>query len=838
MAPEDDSEVPETGAVFTFGKSKFAENVPNKFWVRNDKVFLTACGDEHTALVAESGRIFTFGSNDWGQLGLGHTKPATKPSCVKSLKHEKVKLAACGRTHTIVATESGLLYSFGANSEHQLGVDDVPGTNDPKRIDTLEPTKYKMLAAGADHSMALTAEGRVLVWGSGSEGQLGLGAETECPKPKWLLFDKRVVCIACGYYHSALVTEDGELYTFGESEGGKLGLGEDPDEYDTPQHVSTISERVKWVSCGGSHTVAVTENGKVYTFGNGANGQLGHGTMVLELSLPQMLTSPEFKVAYSSCGENHTALVTEKGHLYSFGDGRHGKLALGMESFANQFKPCRVKRFEKLFVEKVSCGGCHMLALAHPKLQNGNTVSDEDDEEEEETELKKSPRIDNLKADSLDLNGSISARDRRRQISPMPSFNRTLPTLASMKSLPPLNSTLPTMGNGPNSNDPLSKSLLPHIDISKDKGLKRQQQTEQVESDSDEDGGVNDSIQKVTTADVHSAPRSQPKPLPRRRLDQKRGSEDSRANSDIRENGEDGHSSDKDTVETPIPSPRSDRGKKDDDGDDETKKKDEKKKDKEELEELSEDEEEEEEEEREQKSKEKDKKKKKKEKKKKDKKKTGGIFGRKKIESEDEEEDEDEEEEDEEEEEKKDKKKENGKQKEKDKKDKKEKKGKVKVDEDEEEDEKDEDEEEDDKAKKKKDKKKDKGKDKKKNKKKEEEEDEEDEEDDNDVKKKKDKDKKDKKSKDKKDKDKDKDKKDKDKKNKVKDKKDKEKKDEDKKNKDEDQEDEEEEGDKDNDDKDNEEHKKDMKEENKDDKDKKQEEEKKPVKKSRTCTIL
>lgn len=57
--------------------------------------------------------------------------------------------------------------------------------------------------------------------------------------------------------------DDGELYTFGESEGGKLGLGEDPDEYDTPQHVSTISERVKWVSCGGSHTVAVT--GKLIT---------------------------------------------------------------------------------------------------------------------------------------------------------------------------------------------------------------------------------------------------------------------------------------------------------------------------------------------------------------------------------------------------------------------------------------------------------------------------------------------------------------------------------------------------------------------------------------------
>ena len=44
------------------------------------------------------------------------------------------------------------------------------------------------------------------VWGGGSEGQLGLGDETECPKPKLLETDDRVVCIACGYYHTALVT--------------------------------------------------------------------------------------------------------------------------------------------------------------------------------------------------------------------------------------------------------------------------------------------------------------------------------------------------------------------------------------------------------------------------------------------------------------------------------------------------------------------------------------------------------------------------------------------------------------------------------------------------------
>ena len=70
----EDPEIPESGAVFTFGKSKFAENAPSKFWIKRDEVILISCGDEHTAIVTETGRLFTFGSNEWGQLGLGRIK--------------------------------------------------------------------------------------------------------------------------------------------------------------------------------------------------------------------------------------------------------------------------------------------------------------------------------------------------------------------------------------------------------------------------------------------------------------------------------------------------------------------------------------------------------------------------------------------------------------------------------------------------------------------------------------------------------------------------------------------------------------------------------------------
>ena len=115
-------EIPESGAVFTFGKSKFAENTPSKFWIKRDQIIDLSCGDEHTAVVTSSGRLFTFGSNEYGQLGLGHYNNVLRPSCVKCIKPDRVSAVACGKAHTIIATESGRLFAFGSNNEGQLGI--------------------------------------------------------------------------------------------------------------------------------------------------------------------------------------------------------------------------------------------------------------------------------------------------------------------------------------------------------------------------------------------------------------------------------------------------------------------------------------------------------------------------------------------------------------------------------------------------------------------------------------------------------------------------------------------------------------------------------------------
>ncbi|XP_027818706.1 X-linked retinitis pigmentosa GTPase regulator isoform X5 [Ovis aries] len=429
--------VPDSGAVFTFGKTKFAENIPSKFWFKKDIPISLSCGDEHTAITTGNNKLFMFGSNNWGQLGLGSKATVNKPTCIKALKPEKVKFVACGRNHTLVLTGGGKVYATGGNNEGQLGLGDTDERSAFHLISFFTSQhKIKQLSAGSNTSAALTEDGELFMWGDNSEGQIGLQNITNMCVPHQVTVGKPISWISCGYYHSAFVTTEGELYTFGEPESGKLGL---PPKllvnHKVPQLVPGISEKVIQVACGGGHTVVLTEKA-VYTFGLGQFGQLGLGTFTFETSEPKVIESvKDKKISHVCCGENHTALITESGLLYTFGDGRHGKLGLGMENFANQFLPTLCSNFLKYIVHLVACGGCHMLVFATPRLGMAEDIeSDEIDDYCLPSAIYvpiSDPPLENI------LQRSLSARVRRRKREKSPDSIRMTGTL------PPVEGTSP-----------------------------------------------------------------------------------------------------------------------------------------------------------------------------------------------------------------------------------------------------------------------------------------------------------------------------------------------------------------------------------------------------------
>uniref|UniRef100_G3TZ49 X-linked retinitis pigmentosa GTPase regulator n=1 Tax=Loxodonta africana TaxID=9785 RepID=G3TZ49_LOXAF len=440
----------DSGAVFTFGKTRLAENIPSKFWFKNDVPIYLSCGDEHTALITGNNKLYMFGSNNWGQLGLGSKSAVYRPICVKALKSEKVKLAACGRNHTLVSTaEGGNVYATGGNNEGQLGLGDTEERNSFHLISFFTSRhKIKQLSAGANISAALTEDGELFMWGDNSEGQIGLNSISNVYVPRQVTVGKPISWISCGYYHSAFVTMEGKLYTFGEPECGKLGLpSEQLINHRKPQLVSGISEKVIQVACGGGHTVVLTEKA-VYTFGQGRFGQLGLGSFIFQAPEPAILEHvKDQKIRHISCGENHTALITDVGHMYTFGDGRHGKLGLGLENFTNQFVPTLCSHFSKFIIHLVACGGCHMLIFAIPRREVVEEITIEEIDDFYSPPAASLPMDDSASGRSA-LQRTSSARDRRREREKSPESNR------NMWALPPVEET-------PGSSESFSATSVP-----------------------------------------------------------------------------------------------------------------------------------------------------------------------------------------------------------------------------------------------------------------------------------------------------------------------------------------------------------------------------------------
>ncbi|CAI5772404.1 Hypothetical predicted protein [Podarcis lilfordi] len=508
---EAEEQVPESGAVFTFGKSKFADNVPSKFWFKNDKPFHISCGDEHTSVVTENGKLYMFGSNNWGQLGFGTRNTVNKPTCVKALKPEKVKLAACGRNHTLIYTEQGNVYAAGGNSEGQLGLGDTEERSTFHLISFFSNQhKIKQLAAGSYTSAALTEDGQLFMWGDNSEGQIGLADEANAYVPHQVDVGKPVSWISCGYYHSALITRDGELYTFGEPENGKLGLSKEQlKNYKVPQLVSGISGRANKVACGGGHTVALAE-GKVYTFGLGQYGQLGHGTFIFEISEPKMVDClRKHKICNIASGENHTALVTENGLMYTFGDGRHGKLGLGEENYTNQFFPTLCSNFGGFAIQSVSCGGCHMLVFATPRPKELGETHVSDQKEHHLSAVVSEVGGDALVIDTF--HRTLSARLRRRAKDKSPEQVSRL-----VRTLPPLGEGPSKLASCAISNTlPLGVLRSDHLDseaangsqgtqsaLDGETGDKKEEKNDAEESSTEDDSDENEGRTLGSTTDV------------------------------------------------------------------------------------------------------------------------------------------------------------------------------------------------------------------------------------------------------------------------------------------------------------------------------------------------
>ncbi|XP_045523770.1 X-linked retinitis pigmentosa GTPase regulator-like [Pieris brassicae] len=368
-------DIPETGAVFTFGKSHFADNEPSHFFIKNDPIVAISCGDEHSAVICHNGRVFVFGANVWGQLGLGHKDEVTRPSCVKWLKPHRTMFVACGRAHTVFVTDTNAIYSVGCNEEGQLGTGDVESHTVPQYIELTVDQAIRQVSAGSNHTAILTDDGRVFMCGSNTEGQLGLGEDTRASlKFTELKFMETIAFVECGYYHTVFITAKGAVFVTGDNENQKLGIPDTASTIYVPQ-VLPLNIEIKSACCGANHTFLLSmDETKILEFGSNEKGQLGmpntidHVKEPAEINMEKMFDGFQLKLV--ACGAMHTAFVTDNGLLYTCGEPRHSKLCLDeidgdtSNDSPNQYSPKRVSAMNGFVVDNVACGGCHTLLTA------------------------------------------------------------------------------------------------------------------------------------------------------------------------------------------------------------------------------------------------------------------------------------------------------------------------------------------------------------------------------------------------------------------------------------------------------------------------------------------
>jgi alpha-tubulin suppressor-like RCC1 family protein len=299
----------------------------------DEAVLMVACGGLHTVAVTEAGGVFTFGDGDDHQLGHETRECQRTPLRVPAagFHNERVVMVAAGSRHTVALSEAGHVFTWGFGMSGCLGHGDRRSKRVPLKI---EPALFGgervvFVAAGHNHTAAVTEGGRLYTWGAGSAGRLGHGD----PENRWaptLVWTEafggdeagQVVMAACGSMHTLVVTQDGALWACGDWEFGQLGLNDTGNNYVFRQvGVAAFGgARVVTAAAGYGHSVAVTEDGALWTWGDSRSGQLGHGDVETRLAPTRVAADSLRDTRIGRCRPLPTT------HALAFSMGTHGRL--------------------------------------------------------------------------------------------------------------------------------------------------------------------------------------------------------------------------------------------------------------------------------------------------------------------------------------------------------------------------------------------------------------------------------------------------------------------------------------------------------------------------------
>ncbi|KAL6106982.1 rccd1 [Pungitius sinensis] len=212
--------------------------------------------------------------------------------------------------------------------------------------------RAKRLALSSEHAVLLGASGAVYTWGLGSHGQLGHGdlASEEEPRIVEALWGMPMSHVATGGWHSVCISDGGDLYVWGWNESGQLGL--------PSRGLRKALQQQSSQQEGAQYQYASTSPAE-----ESKEGEKHEEVFISIQAFPALLDiTPPCEIRTVSCGCRHTAAVTTKGDLYTWGWGDYGQL--GQQNLLSSDEPQRVEFFreQQMHVTDVVCGAWNTFA--------------------------------------------------------------------------------------------------------------------------------------------------------------------------------------------------------------------------------------------------------------------------------------------------------------------------------------------------------------------------------------------------------------------------------------------------------------------------------------------
>jgi alpha-tubulin suppressor-like RCC1 family protein len=195
---------------------------------------MVSAGGSHSAGITTTGALYAWGNNNFGQLGDGTTVAKSSPVQIGSSSWTTVS-AGGGNGHTAGITTTGALFTWGLNNFGQLGDGTTVGKSSPIQIGS---SSWSMVSAGSSYTAGITTTGALFTWGYNGYAQLGDGTLVNKSSPVYINYDPRWTAISSGLSHtmatvyvpsnnqnSLFANNQNSLFVWGDNTYGQLGNG-------------------------------------------------------------------------------------------------------------------------------------------------------------------------------------------------------------------------------------------------------------------------------------------------------------------------------------------------------------------------------------------------------------------------------------------------------------------------------------------------------------------------------------------------------------------------------------------------------------------------------------